>query len=1370
MVRYYILRRVPLVRIPSAKPKINPLPRAWHHPEYNHLQDLTPLATARRETARKDFFVRTPWIESNRVEKIRPKIEFSKLPFKKILQRITPRILSREFGNNPPLPVDTPIGHRLTHAVLTRSTAAPPRPRDPCPNDCKMVTQNAHGLKRPHKLESVIDQMIERNLQAYCLQETWLIGDWTKTVKGYMVFHHGLPTASCNRGSCGVMIILSPMLIKAWEREGSPPPITAAGDTHAIGRIIGVTVSFPRFDLQNRKLKGKIKILITSAYHPVEPSEQILFNDSLSVFFSNAPQNAEILTGCDINANVGIRSTRFNQEIGPFGLDNRNAKGVKLNNLLKFHNFKILLSFFQHKNYVTWKSFGPKPSGHMLDNWICCEKFRKRVINCSVIDYGVESDHSATIVLFRIKAIKFVRTNKLKKAINWRKLATDQVVKNDFNNRLKELLTLCKQNRPEHDLAYHEYMECIVQAARDTATAKKKENKGWYDHSRTYLTPVIGDKTRLLNMIRNSHDLSEATIIFLKGMLKQAQQKVHDAVALAKAKWSTVQAEKIHNMNRNPKDAWQAIKVIKAGLTGHHVHPTIMRMKMPTGKLATTDKENASIFGPHLDKVYNAKRPVDWEYARAMKKRKKVWKLDAQITWDEFKQAINDLSYDKAAGLNKVSPNALKALVNENLTYLFEFCRSFYADKKDYDEWHESQVCPLPKPGKDTSDPNNWRGICLMDMGAKVFSSMMCKRAFVLIRKYGIKYQFGSTPNVGCQDGTFCIKTMLHNRHQHNLPTFVMFADLVKAFDTANHELLMEILDTYGGPPKFVSAIKRMYANTKVRLIIGKIDTSIPFTVGVKQGDSMAPVLFLFLVMAFAETLEKEWDKAKLTKPRFSRHDVSPHTSAQLTAHSLSKPNSPSITRFHLFCMLYVDDGAFTFVSRRELERGAKLIFQQFQKFGLEMHIGRGSKSSKTECIYFPEPGRFPAPRLIDGTPNTLSHLSEATDKKKQENSVTKRKREDSEYTSCAETADIWVADGIITFTQHFKYLGSWLSYWLGDDHDVAERIASANKAMGALRWFWKDTKVDKHSKFLTFIAIPLNLLLWGCESWALKSTLLASLEVFLHRSIRSILGVTMLQVREERMSNKKLRKKFYNILTIQEEIAKRQLTFIGKITRRDRTHIPTLLLTSWSENPRKRGGIRKTNRKSIVENLQLLLPDKIPNTGALNTWVHLAQDKHYWNHLLGRLGSREDSTPPRTSPSPPSPNHRQPSPPASPSARPPASPPPPVPPPVPSPPHQQHRSPPPAPPSPAPFANSRSRPTFDIAQVGKTKRDSLLFLELPLSASERDVKVRYRILARIFHPDKHDSQQNSTGMTLSQTVEHFQHISNAHSFLREIL
>ena len=81
-----------------------------------------------------------------------------------------------------------------------------------------------------------------------------------------------------------------------------------------------------------------------------------------------------------------------------------------------------------------------------------------------------------------------------------------------------------------------------------------------------------------------------------------------------------------------------------------------------------------------------------------------------------------------------------------------------------------------------------------MDIGNKIYSSIMCGRLFKIIRKHGVKCQFGFTPGVGCQDGTLTIKTLLHLRHNHKLPTWVVFVDLVKAFDTSNHALLIAIL------------------------------------------------------------------------------------------------------------------------------------------------------------------------------------------------------------------------------------------------------------------------------------------------------------------------------------------------------------------------------------------------------------------------------------------------------------------------------------------------------------------------------------------------------------------------------------------------
>jgi hypothetical protein len=142
-----------------------------------------------------------------------------------------------------------------------------------------------------------------------------------------------------------------------------------------------------------------------------------------------------------------------------------------------------------------------------------------------------------------------------------------------------------------------------------------------------------------------------------------------------------------------------------------------------------------------------------------------------------------------------------------------------------------------------------------MDVCSKIFSSVMNGRAFRLLELHGTRFQFGGTPTLGCQDGLFMLKTLLNAHKNHDLPSFVAFVDLVKAYDTANHDLLLKVLGKYGAPPKFVAAIKTMYTDLKVVLKIDKEITKIMQSVGVRQGDNMAPVLFLFLMSAAAETL-----------------------------------------------------------------------------------------------------------------------------------------------------------------------------------------------------------------------------------------------------------------------------------------------------------------------------------------------------------------------------------------------------------------------------------------------------------------------------------------------------------------------------------
>ena len=59
--------------------------------------------------------------------------------------------------------------------------------------------------------------------------------------------------------------------------------------------------------------------------------------------------------------------------------------------------------------------------------------------------------------------------------------------------------------------------------------------------------------------------------------------------------------------------------------------------------------------------------------------------------------------------------------------------------------------------------------------------------------------QFG---HIRCQEAQHVIKRALLLRRQHGLESYAIFVDLVKAFDTVQHDLLCQILTKYGLPPQ----------------------------------------------------------------------------------------------------------------------------------------------------------------------------------------------------------------------------------------------------------------------------------------------------------------------------------------------------------------------------------------------------------------------------------------------------------------------------------------------------------------------------------------------------------------------------------------
>ena len=123
----------------------------------------------------------------------------------------------------------------------------------------------------------------------------------------------------------------------------------------------------------------------------------------------------------------------------------------------------------------------------------------------------------------------------------------------------------------------------------------------------------------------------------------------------------------------------------------------------------------------------------------------------------------------------------------------------------------------------------------------------------------GIEEQFGFQPERSTADVQFIIKNALQTKRAHGLSTYILFVDLVKAFDTANRDLIYTILAKYGALAELISAIERLHTHFHLEFKLDKKNKClIENSIGVKQGDNVAGVLFLLMIQAVAQMWKKK--------------------------------------------------------------------------------------------------------------------------------------------------------------------------------------------------------------------------------------------------------------------------------------------------------------------------------------------------------------------------------------------------------------------------------------------------------------------------------------------------------------------------------
>jgi hypothetical protein len=109
----------------------------------------------------------------------------------------------------------------------------------------------------------------------------------------------------------------------------------------------------------------------------------------------------------------------------------------------------------------------------------------------------------------------------------------------------------------------------------------------------------------------------------------------------------------------------------------------------------------------------------------------------------------------------------------------------------------------------------------------------------------------------------------------------------------------------YGVPEPLVNVIVKMIMNTEISTSVGKAKATFPpSTSGVKQGDVLAPVLFLFAIQAAAESTNEKWRFRKPDLPVLSKSYMNTRDTAKKAHRPLGFNRKAILERLELPTMM----------------------------------------------------------------------------------------------------------------------------------------------------------------------------------------------------------------------------------------------------------------------------------------------------------------------------------------------------------------------------------------------------------------------------------------------------------------------------------
>lgn len=236
-------------------------------------------------------------------------------------------------------------------------------------------------------------------------------------------------------------------------------------------------------------------------------------------------------------------------------------------------------------------------------------------------------------------------------------------------------------------------------------------------------------------------------------------------------------------------------------------------------------------------------------FYQRMRVKKDAFNL-AQITEDVVLKHLETLNPGKATGLDNLPAKFLRDGAKHLAPPLTHIINLSIHHGKVPNELKTARVSPIYKKNSKT-DPGNYRPVSVLSIISKILERVVYNQVDSYLQSHKLLYEFQSGFRSAFSTDTCLIHLTDHIRSESDRGNYtgMVILDLQKAFDTVNHQLLLNKLQAIGFNSRSIAWFKSYLTCREQVVNIGDA-TSPPLevTCGVPQGSILGPLIFLIYV------------------------------------------------------------------------------------------------------------------------------------------------------------------------------------------------------------------------------------------------------------------------------------------------------------------------------------------------------------------------------------------------------------------------------------------------------------------------------------------------------------------------------------------